>query len=139
MAHKLTLRVKSLLGDERFRFLAVGGFNTFFGLLVFYVLEFLVGESIGYFLVLILTFVLILLSSFFLYRWLVFKAKGNLGRDFVRFASVYTIPFTANAVALPLLVTGLGWLPTVAQTVIVIFSTLFSYFGHKYFSFRRSK
>lgn len=128
-----------MIADERFRFLAVGGFNTIFGLFFFYLLEFYFGSKIGYFFVLLITFAVILVTSFFLYRWVVFKAHGNIVRDFVRFASVYTVPFLANAIALPILVSGLQWQPSIAQTVIVFFSTVFSYFGHKYFSFAKPK
>ena len=131
-------KIKTLYGDQRLRFLAVGGLNTLFGLLFFYALEYFFGARIGYFSVLLITFAVILITSFALYRVFVFKVNGKLLTDFSRFASVYTVPFLANAIALPVLVSGLGWMPSIAQTLIVCFSTLFSYFGHKYFSFRRN-
>lgn len=139
MENTFRQQLSRLKDDERLRFLAVGGFNTVFGLLFFYALEYLIGSVIGYFSVLIITFAVILVTSFSLYRWLVFKVRGKLLTDFARFASVYTVPFIANAIALPILVSGLGWLPSIAQTIIVCFSTLFSYFGHKHFSFRRQR
>lgn len=139
MAQYFRTRFSNLLRNEQFRFLAVGGFNTVFGLVVFYTLEYFFGNIVGYFVVLLLTFAIILFTSFFLYRMLVFKTQGNLTKELFRFSSVYTIPFLANAIALPVLVSGFGWMPSIAQTVIVIFSTIFSYFGHKYFSFRKTK
>jgi len=127
----------ALWRQEKIRFLIVGGFNTAFGLFVFYLFEFLFGASIGYMGSLYCSFALVTVSSFLLYRFLVFKVTGKVIKDFFRFVAVYLIPLGANTIALPLLVSVVGINVYLSQTLIVVFSTVVSYLGHKYFSFRR--
>ncbi len=57
-------------------------------------------------------------------------------RDFVRFWSVYLTTLGINAVALPVLV-ELGVPRIQAQAIIIVFTSLLSYFGHRHFTFRR--
>ena len=64
---------------------------------------------------------------------------GNVVVDFVRFASVYVVSLAINTLILPLLVEVAGFDPLIAQAITVVVTTLVSYFGHKYFSFRRAK
>jgi putative flippase GtrA len=71
-----------------------------------------------------------------MHRRFVFRVRGHVLRDLVRFESVYLTALGINAVALPVLVElGLPRIP--AQTIIVAFTMLLNYFGHRHFSFRR--
>jgi putative flippase GtrA len=77
------------------------------------------------------------LFAFVMHRRFVFRVRGHVLRDLVRFESVYPTTFGINAVALPVLVElGLQRIP--AQAIIVPATMLLSYFGHQHFSFRRS-
>ncbi|WP_255574769.1 MULTISPECIES: GtrA family protein [unclassified Cryobacterium] len=76
--------------------------------------------------------------AFVLYRRFVFVVRGHVLRDFVRFVSVYLVAIGIHAVALPLLVEVAGVPPLLAQLVILVVTTLLSFFRHKKFSFRRS-
>lgn len=137
----MAVKLRQLWATEGVRFLIVGGFNTLFGLLVFYALDYLIGTHLGYLTVLVLTYVVILIPSYVLHRTLVFKSSGHVVHEFFKFCTVYIVPFLANFIALPILVSIVGLDPSVAQTIIVIFSTAVSYIGHRYFSFsnRRRK
>ena len=77
--------------------------------------------------------------AFTLHRHYTFKVNGtgNVFIDFVRFLSVYVVALLLNSIALPVFVELLGLPPWLAQAIIVVVTTLVSYFGHKYFSFRR--
>ena len=72
-----------------------------------------------------------------LYRRFVFPVKGNVFRDLIKFVSVYIVSIAANVLALPLLVEVAGLNPLLAQAIILVVTTVLSYVGHKYFSFRR--
>jgi hypothetical protein len=122
---------------ESLRFLAVGAFNTLLGFGAFALIQFLIGAWIGEVLVLVLAHLSVSTIAFFLHRRITFRAYGNLLIDFVRFQSVYIIPVGINLVVLPLLVRVAGMNVYLAQGIITIFSVIVSYFGHKYFSFRR--
>ena len=76
------------------------------------------------------------LPAFYLYRRYVFRVTGTFWADLVRFQGVYIVPFLANLVFLPLLVL-IGLHAILAQALIVVFNAVISYFGHKYFSFKR--
>jgi len=134
-------RALGLLDDERVRFVIVGGFNTAFGYLLFAFFQVTTGPYLGYFFSLYASFLIASIVAFLLHRRHTFKVHGtgNILVDFLRFISVYTVALALNSIALPLLVEGADMSPLVAQAIIVTVTTVTSYFGHKYFSFRRKK
>lgn len=133
-------RVRRLFDDERVRFLFVGGINTAFGYAVFVLLYLAAGHEIGYLGSLYLSYVIGVSLAFVLHRRVTFRAHetgGNPVLDFLRFASVYAVSLAVNTIGLPLLV-EFAHLPAIgAQAIMVVMTTLISYLGHKYFSFRR--
>ena len=122
------------------RFLAVGATNTAVGYLVFSFLTVWVFADvpIGYLISLALSYVVGITLAFVLYRRFVFVVHGHVLRDFARFVSVYLVAIVINAAALPLLVEIMRVPPLLAQLIILLVTTLLSFFGHKKFSFRRS-
>ena len=129
-----------LARDQRVRFLAVGATNTVVGYLVFsaFTLWVFADVHLGYLLSLALSYVIGITLAFVLYRRFVFPVHGHLLRDFARFVSVYLVAIGINAAALPLLVEVAQVPPLLAQLMILVVTTLLSFFGHKKFSFRRS-
>ncbi|WP_213814337.1 GtrA family protein [Glaciihabitans sp. dw_435] len=140
--------ITRLLGDERVRFLIVGGINTVlgYGLFVLFELTFgkniadAFGDTVGYLCSLYLSYVIAIAVAFILHRRFTFKVAGtgNVFLDFARFASVYVVSLVINSFALPLLVEFGHLSPLVGQAIVVVITTLISYFGHKWFSFRRA-
>jgi putative flippase GtrA len=126
-----------LLATEAVRFLLVGATNTVVGYLLYSLLWVTVGHVIGYLGSLYGSYAVAIVLAFFLYRKFVFRVKGHAWLDFVRFQGVYIVSLVINTLALPLLVEVVKLSPLVAQAVIVIVTTLTSYVGHKFFSFRR--
>jgi len=119
------------------RFVLVGGFNTAFGYALFVLFEF--GFNMPYLLALYGSYLISTIVAFILHRRVTYRASGT-GRvlvDFVRFQGVYVVSLVFNSVALPVGVELLHGEPTVVQAVIVVVSAVVSYFGHKFFSFRR--
>ncbi|WP_222937216.1 GtrA family protein [Pseudoxanthomonas mexicana] len=125
----------SLLLSERIRFLAVGGWNTLFGYLVFLACHAWAGNEIGPLLTLVLSYLIAVPHSFVTQRWLVFKARGAIGRQFLRFLIANSSIFVANMILLPLTVHLAGADPRIVQAVLIALLTVASYLAHKYFSF----
>lgn len=130
--------IRRLAADQRVRYLFVGGVNTVIGYGLFSLAQFTIGHVVTYFGSVLIGHLLTSVLAFTLYRRLVFRVKGNLVVDFLRFQSVYLLPLAANLLALPILVSALHWNVYLAQATIVVLTTIVSFLGHKYFSFRRS-
>lgn len=126
--------------DRRLAFLLVGGVNTVVGALWFVLFDHLVGSwwgNRGHYLGLVLTYVCAVLCAFVLHRTLVFRVRGRVWGDLVRYSSVSVTAFGVNVVLLGLLVDGAGWRPVPAQLLITLVTTVVSWVGHNTFSFRR--
>lgn len=136
--------LRRILDDQRVRFLIVGGFNTAVGFGVFVAVDFTLGRWItaqssavlSSVVTLVVAHLLAAVVAFVLYRRFVFRVSGNVVVDFLRFESVYLVPLGVNLVVLPAVVAA-GAPAILAQAVILVLMTLVSYFGHRYFSFRR--
>jgi len=124
--------------SEKLRFLAVGGLNTGLGFGLFALLQFLIGEQIGEVLVLLLAHLGASTVAFVLHRRVTFRVSGNILADYLRFQTVFIIPIGINLVILPILTHVVGVNVYVAQALITGVTVTISYFGHKYFSFRRT-
>lgn len=130
--------------DQRVAFLVVGGINTVVGFSIFVILSLTVGHAVdhrhgkvaGSLVTLAISHVLSVLFAFVMHRRFVFRVRGHVLRDLMRFWSVYLAAAGVNAVALPVLVKlGMDRIP--AQAIIVAATTVLSWFGHRHFSFRR--
>jgi putative flippase GtrA len=127
----------TLVKNDKVAFLLVGAMNTLIGLLWFVAFESTIGRIAGYMVSLLLAHVAAVLCAFVLYRWLVFRVRGHVLRDLLRFELVYLSALAVNAVMLPLLVELGGLEPIPAQLLVVFVTAVMSYVGHKHFSFRR--
>jgi putative flippase GtrA len=134
-----------LVHDQRVAFLVVGGINTAVGLGIFVACSLTVGHFVdgrfgtvaGALVTIGISHVLSVLFAFVMHRRLVFRVRGHVLRDLVRFESVYLTTFGLNAVALIVLVElGVHRIP--AQAIIFLPTQLLNYLGHRYFTFRRS-
>ena len=119
------------------RYLLVGGFNTVFGYGLFALLLLLFGDEVHYLVILVAATIVAVLMAFVGYRYIVFRVRGSIVRDFARFSVVYAVALAVNAVALPLLVEAVGVPVLLAQAVVVTGTVIASFFAHRSFSFRR--
>ncbi|MCV7008516.1 GtrA family protein [Mycobacterium gordonae] len=134
-----------LIHDQRAAFLVVGGINTVVGFGIFVACSETVGDVVdrhfgtvaGSLVTVGISHVLSVLFAFVMHRRLVFRVRGHVLRDLVRFESVYLTTFGLNAVALPVLV-ELGVQRVLAQALLFVPILVLNYLGHRYFSFRRS-
>lgn len=132
----LMLRV---IKDYRVAFLIIGFTNTVIGFAWFALFQYTIGQWFGYMVTLLCAHIMSVLCAFVLYRRFVFRVRGHVWHDLVRFESVYLVALGINALLLPLLVELAHLQPIVAQALIVIVTTFVSFFGHREFSFRRPR
>lgn len=130
--------LQRISADHRARFIAVGATNTAVGYAAFVAAHVLLFASLtaGYMLALIVSYAVGICVAFVLYRRFVFRDDGPWWRSLPRFIGVYAVSIILNAVLLPLLVAGAGWNPILAQAACLVTTTLVSYAGHRWFSFR---
>lgn len=135
-----------LFRDQRIAFLFVGAANTGIGFLLFTAFDLTLGQVLRLQIGAAWTSVVTLACAhlvaspiaFVLHRTLVFRVRGHVVRDFFRFQSVYVVTLSINFFVLPLLV--LIGVPTLlAQAGFTVVTVIISWFGHKYFSFRRPR
>lgn len=130
--------------DQRVAFVIVGTVNTAIGFVAFFGFDDLFTAVVPGWkgvlhntAVLACAHVVTVLFAFVLHRHLVFRVRGHVWRDLARFESVYLGSIAVNWVLLNVLVEMAGLTPKVAQTIILALIAVFTWFGHKYFSFRR--
>lgn len=126
--------------DERsqfIRYVLAGGVNTVFAFTAFVVLQAILPGERSYLAALCLAHVLSVIEAFILARLFVFKVRGPVVRDFLRFWSIYLTAFVANLVALPVLVEILNFPVLPAQAAFLAASAVVTYLLHRSFSFHR--
>ncbi len=136
-----------IVRDQRVAFIVVGGINTLVGYLFFLLFDFTIGRGLiprigaplAADVVLACSHVCSVLVAFVLHRRFVFRVRGHVVRDLLRFESVYLVAIGINALVLPLVVATTHWPAFVAQLPVIVVTTMLSYFGHREFSFRRSE
>ena len=130
------------------RYLAVGACNTAFGYGCFALFTFLLTPLIAYSYVVasLCANLFAITFSFLGYKWFVFKTHGNYLKEWIRCIGVYTGSMLLSAASLPVLVpivrrqTGNArTAPYIAGALVLVFSVVFSFFGHRHISFRGSK
>ena len=129
------------------RYLTVGALNTAFGYGCFALLTMLLTPLIayGYVLAVLLANLFAITFSYLGYKWFVFKTQGNYLKEWVRCVGVYTGNMVLSVTALPLLVPVVGrqtgnvkTAPYLAGAIVLAFSVVLSFFGHRHISFGAS-
>jgi len=127
------------------RYLVVGGWNTLFGFGSYAFLTAVLDRhfSHGYILANLLASLINITVSFLGYKWFVFKTTGNYFREWLRSVAVYSTAIIIGTAALPGLVRLIrhssrlnAAAPYVAGALVMSFSVLYSFLGHRKFSFR---
>jgi putative flippase GtrA len=123
------------LSRQTFRYLLVAGTTS-----IFYLGLVAGGIAIGlfYFVAILCAQAVTIFCAFPFYRRFVFESHGRIPIDFVRFLSVWLAGAVAGLVVTPFLVQVLGWLPLISQVVAIAAVSIFSFLGHKFFSFRKT-
>jgi putative flippase GtrA len=130
------------------RYIVVGGFNTVFGYGLFALLtwSFKGLGSYNYMYAAVLANVIAISVAFLGYKWFVFRTRGNYLVEWIRCFGVYGSSMLIGLAGLPILVPILRHVlrrpeqaPYIAGALLMIVTVLFSFFGHKNFSFRQKQ
>jgi putative flippase GtrA len=130
----------SIRHGKKIRFLIAGMVNTAVGLAVYPIL-YLVFEpmGMGYIQVLIIAQVLCISFSFVSNKYFVFKTKGNLKKEYLKFFAFHGFYFALNLVCLPILVEAFKINPIISQTGFAIAVIMTSYFWHNAVTFKTAR
>ncbi len=127
------------------RYLMVGLWNTVFGYSVYALFTALLMPRLrfGYIVASVLSNLLSITMAYLGYKFFVFKTQGNYLVEWLRCILVYGSGVLPGLVALPLLVEGLQHglhlqrsAPYIAGAMVMGTTVIYSFFGHKHFSFR---
>lgn len=125
------------MNKQTFRFICIGILNTIVGYGIFYVLlsifDFYYPISLF-----ISHLVGVLHSYFWNSKWTFEAGKFSLNSLF-KFSQVYIVTFVVNLGMLYILVDKLHWQPLVSQAFCLFITTCISFFGHKYYSFKKKR
>jgi len=121
---------------QKIAYLIVGAWNTVFGFLSFMCLYLFFFKHIHYLIILIVSNILSITNAYLCYKYLVFKTKGNYLREYIRFYFIYGFAFCINILLLPVFVEIMHFTPVYAQGILVVFTVIISYTGHKNISFK---
>jgi putative flippase GtrA len=127
------------------RYLLVGAWNTLFGYGTFALLTAVLNPLVahGYIWASLISSLFNITVAYLGYKWFVFKTKGNYLREWVRCVAIYSGGIVLGLIALPVLVLLIrhntrlfAEAPYIAGAVLTACMVVFSFFGHKKFSFR---
>lgn len=125
--------------DKIVRFLVTGVWNTVFGVLVYIVLYEGLKQWVNYLVLTVPANILAITNAYICYKLFVFKTRGNILREYLRFYVVYGCAMLLGFVLMFCLVDGLGFNPVAAQFLCVPVSIVFSYCSHRNYSFSKPK
>jgi putative flippase GtrA len=127
------------------RYLLVGVWNTLFGYGTFALLTAILTPVVpySYMWASLLSSLFNITVSYLGYKWFVFKTKGNYVQEWLRCVAVYGSAIAIGLIALPVLVTLIrrnthffSQAPYIAGAILMVFTIIYGFLGHKKFSFR---
>ena len=126
--------------EKKLRFLIAGGVNTLVGLSVYPLLYlWLEPLGLGYIQILLMAQVICITFSYISNKYFVFKTKGNVHKEYVKFFLFYGFYLALNLLCLPFLVEKMGITPIISQTLFSVAIIVSSYFWHNFFTFKQVK
>ena len=118
------------------RYLLVGIFNTVFGyalsLLVYHFLQ----NDLSIIVIGIIINVISITVAFLGYKLFVFESSGNWLHEYLRCYVTYGFSAVLGIALIWLFVEQWGWVFWFSQGLIIVLSTVISYFMHRHFTFR---
>ncbi len=122
--------------SEPLRYLMVGGFNTILSLALFSFFYLILDNHLNYLIISIIVHFISVLNSTITFRYLVFKAKGNFWRYYIKTNISYLLYLALNLALLYILCNKLNIYPIYASVINVCLLTPLFFFIHKFFSFK---
>jgi putative flippase GtrA len=121
---------------QKIMYLIVGMWNTAFGYGLFAGLYYLLSKSMHYNVILFICYVVSTINAYLLYKFFVFRTKGNLVRGYLRFSVVYVYAYLGNMLILFALKRFTSVDLYLGQAISVVVIVLISYMSHKKYTFK---
>lgn len=128
-------RMLSNFSGKQLRYVIIGLWNTLFSYAAFFFLYYLTSAWLHYMVILVLSQIIGLTNAYISYKFFVFKTKGNVVREYLRFYVVYGTTFIVNIILIAVFVEIMGFNPVISQGVIALIVVVMAYMGHSRFSF----
>ena len=125
--------IKKLFSYQPIRFLFVGGLNTLVGYGVYALLLYI---GVNYLIANTISTIIGVAHSYLWNRFFTFKSKNKALKEITKFVSVYIISYLIGMCTLYIFKDKLNISAYLAGLINLVITTLISYFGHKYISFR---
>jgi len=132
-------RLWRFLDNQKVRYLLAGGWNTVFGYGAFASLYFLFHRHCNYLILAVIANILAITMAYATYKCIVFRTKGNILREYLRFYGVYGANALVGLALLSIFVDLFHLSPYLAPLLTTFITVVISYFGHKHFSFKHRK
>ncbi|WP_419886830.1 GtrA family protein [Paenibacillus sp. B-A-8] len=129
--------VHKLMNKQSLRFIIVGILNTIVGFTVYAL--YLKYINNNYLQALILSNIIGIIHSYIWNNNWTFTVKKFSMKSAMKFTSIYLFSFLINLLFLRILVDHMGMDKLLAQGISLFFTTLISFFGHKYWSFAKQR
>lgn len=123
--------------NQSIKFIIIGVLNTVVGFLAYASYIYLIHNN--YLQALIFSHVIGVANSYLWNNRWTFQQKKYNAKSAIKFMSVYVVTFFVNLFLLSILVDTIEMNKLIAQAIALFLTTLVSFFGHKYWSFRTSK
>jgi putative flippase GtrA len=120
---------------EQLLYLVVGAWNTVFGYSVWALMQYVLGDTLNYLIIVLLSWPIAVLNAYIGYRYIVFRSRGPILRELPRFSLVYVATLLANLALLPIALRVLPFSIYIDQAIFLAIVVVGSYLGHKYYSF----
>ncbi len=147
---------RRIMSEQLFRYAACGGGNLVLDwVLYFLIYNFVIGHDLVYYQLpvthyqfcltphiatLCIVFPITLLTGFWLQKNVTFTQSDlHSARQLVRYILIVAVNLAINYFGLKLCVETLGWYPTPSKMAITLVTVAVSYFGQKYYTFRKSR
>lgn len=118
------------------RFIVTGGWNTAFAYISLALLYYLFSKTIHYMVIMVFATIVNITNAYICHKLFVFKTKGNVIKEYLRYYVVYSVPIGIGFIFFPVCIEVLKMNFYVAQALLTFITMFIAYFGHKHVSFK---
>ena len=125
-----------LLEDQKFRYLISGVWNTLFGYVLSLILYSTLHSRVHIIIISVMANVIAITVAFIVYKFFVFKTKGNYLKEYFRMYITYGLSAIIGTLSIWFLVDKLSMEFWLSQILITIFLVIFTYIFNQKYTFK---
>ena len=132
----LLRRTFKLLEDQKFRYLISGVWNTLFGYVLSLILYSTLHSRVHIIIISVMANVIAITVAFIVYKFFVFKTKGNYLKEYFRMYITYGLSAIIGTLSIWFLVDKFSMEFWLSQILITIFLVIFTYIFNQKYTFK---